>query len=116
MFCTECGTENRNDRKFCTNCGKPLRDYTKPRENLLMPEDITNAQENVKKKNACLKRLNIATVISLIIAVGCLVAAFLMPGTIRYVLTYVSIGFVAVSALLIISKTRVIKKFNKKNN
>ena len=51
MFCTECGEENRNDRKFCTNCGKPLRDYTKPRENLLMPEDIENAKENLIKKN-----------------------------------------------------------------
>jgi hypothetical protein len=25
MFCGECGTENAETRKFCKNCGKPLR-------------------------------------------------------------------------------------------
>ncbi len=25
MFCGECGTENEETRKFCKNCGKPLR-------------------------------------------------------------------------------------------
>ena len=29
MFCNQCGEENRNDRKFCSNCGAKLRDYTK---------------------------------------------------------------------------------------
>jgi hypothetical protein len=28
MFCGECGTENAETRKFCTNCGKPLRSAT----------------------------------------------------------------------------------------
>jgi len=116
MYCTECGTENRNDRKFCTNCGKPLRDYTKPRENLLMPEDISKAQENVKKKNTCIKRLNIATIISLILATICLVVAFFTESTVRYTLTFVSVGFALVACILIIAKATVIKKFNKKNN
>lgn len=28
MFCGECGTENAETRKFCKNCGKPLRSAT----------------------------------------------------------------------------------------
>jgi len=78
MFCTECGEENRNDRKFCTNCGKPLKDYTKPKENLLMPEDINNAIEEVKKANKK-KNTIIAIAISVtILAILCLVLCFVL--------------------------------------
>lgn len=30
MFCGECGTENAETRKFCKNCGKPLRSARPP--------------------------------------------------------------------------------------
>ena len=78
MFCTECGEKNRNDRKFCTNCGKPLKDYTKPRENLLMPEDIEKAKENVKKQNKKKKTLTfIAILLFAAIIAGVLCFIFL---------------------------------------
>lgn len=58
MFCRECGEDNRNDRKFCTNCGAPLQDYTKEKPELLMPEDIEKKQEFVYMKTKVYKILN----------------------------------------------------------
>ena len=42
MFCSNCGEENINDRKFCDNCGDPIKDKTKKttKENLLMQQDV----------------------------------------------------------------------------
>jgi uncharacterized membrane protein YvbJ len=77
MFCTECGEKNRNDRKFCTNCGKPLKDYTKPRENLLMPEDIEKAKEDVKKQNKKKIILNVIFILFLCFAVTAVALCFL---------------------------------------
>lgn len=52
MFCKNCGEENRNDRKFCANCGAPLKDYTAPveKEELLMPEDVEQANLKAKQR------------------------------------------------------------------
>ena len=51
MFCNQCGKENRNDRKFCMECGAKLKDYTKPVENPILITDISNKQEEVVKRN-----------------------------------------------------------------
>jgi len=32
MFCTECGTKNREDGKFCVSCGKPLHQQSAAKE------------------------------------------------------------------------------------
>ncbi len=49
MFCKECGAKNKNDAKFCAECGKTMVDYSKERKDLLMPEDIKNKQDINKK-------------------------------------------------------------------
>lgn len=78
MFCEECGEKNRNDRKFCTNCGAALRDYTKPKENLITPEEITEKQTKVAKTNKRTKVLITIGTILIIAGVICLVARFFL--------------------------------------
>ena len=74
MFCGECGTNNRNDSKFCVNCGSKLHDYTKPKENLIMPEEIEAKQKNILKVSKVCKILSI---ISLILILACTTFAVL---------------------------------------
>jgi len=86
MFCNECGTENRNDRKFCTNCGASLIDYTKPRENLIMPEDIEKKQEIVAKRKSLNKRFNIALALIMLVTIALTVLAFYYKEKLRLIL------------------------------
>lgn len=85
MFCKECGANNRNDAKFCAECGAPMVDYTKERENLLMPEDIKNEQEinqSAKKKNKLSMVLYILSWVAFVIAntlVFCSIYVFTIP-------------------------------------
>ena len=107
MFCNECGTENRNDRKFCTNCGAKLIDYTKPRENLVMPEDIEKEQQLVAKRNSLSKRFNIALALILLAAIALTVATFLFDGKIRLVLG--ATAFAMCIVFLIVWRIKVVK-------
>ena len=83
MFCDQCGEENRNDRKFCSNCGAPLRDYTKPRENLLMPEDVKEHEEKVTKLNKNIKIFKILMFVSFLSAIILLAVSFFVDGNIQ---------------------------------
>ncbi len=69
MYCTNCGEENRNDRKFCANCGSPLKDYRKPvaKEDLVMPQDVI--EEN-KKLNNAKKAFKIRYAVSLVLIIA----------------------------------------------
>lgn len=112
MFCNECGTENRNDRKFCTNCGAALIDYTKPRENLVMPEDIENEQKNIAKRNSLTKKFNIALAIILLLAIGLTITTFVFDGTIRLVLGACALASCVVFLIVWRIKVVKIKKIN----
>lgn len=107
MFCNECGTENRNDRKFCTNCGASLIDYTKPRENLVMPEDIEKEQETIAKRNSLIKKFNIALAIILLAAIALTVVTFIFDGTIRLVLG--ACAFASCIIFLIVWRIKIVK-------
>ena len=107
MYCNECGTENRNDRKFCTNCGASLTDYTKPRENLVMPEDIEKEQNLVAKRNSLTKKFNIALAIILLLAIGLTVTTFIFNGTFRLVLG--ACAFASCIIFLIVWRVKVVK-------
>ena len=107
MFCNECGTENRNDRKFCTNCGASLIDYTKPRENLIMPEDIEKEQQLVAKRNSLTKKFNIALAIIMLIAIGLTTATFMFNGTLRLVLG--AFAFACCIIFLIVWRIKIVK-------
>lgn len=76
MFCNKCGAENRNDRKFCANCGAPLRDYTKPRENLIMPEEIERKQSIVQSRNKIRLACNILMCVLFVLGVAFTVLSF----------------------------------------
>lgn len=46
MFCSQCGTNNNNDVRFCTECGKQVmqnntREITPPRKSYKNVEDLT---------------------------------------------------------------------------
>ena len=113
MFCNECGTENRNDRKFCTNCGAELIDYTKPRENLIMADDVKNKQELIAKRNSLAKKFNIALAFIMLITIALTVAAFYFGERLRI---YLGAGALISCAIFIITwfvKIVRIKKLNK---
>lgn len=114
MFCKNCGTENRNDSKFCLNCGEKLPDYTKPRENLLMPEDVKNAQVTAQKKeklNRTILWLNIVSIISLIIAVTFTILSFFK---IKFVAIIIGLIFCAIYIILTIVNIAMVKASLKK--
>ena len=96
MFCNKCGKENRNDRKFCTNCGEPLRDYTKPRENLIMPQDIEREQQLVSKINKLAKIFNIIMAFVLLAAATLTVGTFFVPEKLRLVAGIASVSLFAI--------------------
>lgn len=116
MFCNECGENNRNDRKFCTNCGAPLRDYTKPRENLIMPEEIENKQIQVLKYGSIIKNLNISMFIFLGLAIGCTLASLFLRDIIQLVLIIGCWVSLLVYFVLMIIKNKLTKKKNNTNS
>lgn len=91
MFCTQCGNENRNDRKFCSECGAPLKDYTKPRENLLMPENLEKQKELVVNKNKRNKILNFIGLGLQTIAITLLIISFFVKNPADIILSTITL-------------------------
>ncbi|MBE7076275.1 MAG: zinc ribbon domain-containing protein [Clostridiales bacterium] len=114
MFCNQCGEENRNDRKFCSNCGSPLIDYTKPKENLVFPEDIKKEQQ-LQKANKTAKIFDIISV-SLFLTSILLTAIslFVENQNAKLVLTIISLVLYVIILANIIAKIVILKKSNKK--
>lgn len=113
MFCNKCGSENRNDRKFCANCGAPLRDYTKPRENLIMPEEIAEKQKVVKKRNLMRLVTNIIMTLFLTVAAGLAIASFYVKNNlVNFFATASAICLVVVIVTYIV-KRKIMKNLNK---
>ena len=115
MFCNECGENNRNDRKFCINCGAPLRDYTKPRENLIMPDEIQEKQEQVTNYTSLIKKLNIFMIIFMILAVGCTVASIFFKNKIQIILIVACWVCILIFAILALVKHNIKKKKDNTN-
>ncbi|MCQ2564847.1 MAG: zinc-ribbon domain-containing protein [Clostridia bacterium] len=112
MFCENCGQENRNDRKFCTNCGASLRDYTKPKENLLMPDDLVNKNRKIKSLKA---RANTLTVLLLLLfagVVGTLVATFFVAESVKFWLVVAGLSCCGLFAIKKKKKNIVAKKLS----
>ena len=112
MFCTQCGHENRNDRKFCEECGSPLRDYTKPRENLIMPDDLKNEQLEVKKTNTVKIYTTICSII-LVMATIFAVLSFFFKEELQKAFAIVSIVLFVVFFIVAAIKKRKVKNINK---
>lgn len=113
MFCNECGTENRNDRKFCQNCGANLIDYTKPRENLVMPEDVEKEQQIIAKRNSLTKKFNIALALIMLLAIGLTVATFLVTSKIKFIIGVCAFATCLIFIIVWRIKVVKIKKLNK---
>ena len=113
MFCNECGTKNRNDRKFCTNCGAKLTDYTKPRENLIMPEDIEKQQQDIAKKNLLCKRFNISLAIIMIVAIALTISTFVVNTKLRLIVGICSFSSYIIFLIVWAIKSKKIKKLSK---
>lgn len=110
MFCTNCGKENRNDRKFCVECGKALPDYTKPKENLIMPEEIAKKKEIVKASNKSLKIISVVMILIFLLGASALTVSFITKGVIQLVMIISSLALL----LLLIGLWIVRGKINKK--
>lgn len=113
MFCNECGTENRNDRKFCTNCGAPLIDYTKPRENLIMPEDVEKKQKIVAKRKSLNKRFNISLALIMLATIALTVLAFYYKEKLRIIFGGSALVSCLIFLLVWIIKVVKIKKLSR---
>ena len=108
---TQCGHENRNDRKFCEECGSPLRDYTKPRENLIMPNDIKNEQLTEKKTKTVKIYTTICSII-LVMAVIFTALSFCFKNELRKAFAIVSIVLFVAFFIVAAIKKRKVKKIN----
>lgn len=113
MFCKECGEENRNDRKFCSNCGTELTDYTKPREDLIMPDEIKKEQEVVAHNSKVSNIFNIVVAIILTLAIAFTLASFLVPKPLLMGFAITCVVFYVLYFSLRISKKIVMKKISK---
>ena len=115
MFCRECGSENRNDRKFCSNCGTPLKDYTKPVENTIMPEEIEKKQELVKTSNKAIFGLTIAMICLLVLACVLVTISFFVNDAIKLTLCIIALVFAIAYIVCSIIKSKKQKKLNNIN-
>lgn len=114
MFCSNCGKENRNDRKFCTECGAKLRDYTKPRENLLMPEDIEDAKHTVKRNNSIKLVCGIIMFIIFAVAIGFTIASIFVNEDLKVAFSITSLCLLVAFFIVWIAKDLLTKQTKKK--
>ncbi len=114
MFCHKCGTENRNDRKFCSNCGEPLRDYTKPREDLIMPEDVRDNHAKLVKFNNTITILRSVYWISLVLSVILIIVSFFVPKVAKFPCAMVAVILVVIFFIVYVVKEFLVYKHNKK--
>lgn len=110
MFCNQCGEENRNDRKFCSNCGAPLRDYTKPRENLLMPEDVEKFDKEVKYYNKVARVSKVLMLITFISAILLLFISFFVEGAVQTGIIIASVVMFVLFFIFVMIKNISLKK------
>lgn len=115
MYCKECGENNRNDRKFCTNCGAKLQDYTKPREDLIMPEEIKSKQDNITKFNKINRIISIVMALLLLLGIGFIVATFFTEGNLQLVFIVTCLVCLSTYVVLWITNFTITKKKNKNN-
>ena len=115
MFCSNCGEENRNDRKFCANCGNPLKDYTKPtpKEDLLMTQDVIEANKKQAKTKKTLIVCRVLSFAMLILACACVIFSnfvFKDNKTLQVVLSSVAIGLTVLFLILASINAKIAKK------
>lgn len=116
MFCRECGTENRNDRKFCSNCGAPLKDYTKPVENTIHPDEIKEKQQIVAKKNKANDVFMILSVSFLIVAIILSVISFVVGENLVMPILIIALICYFVALVLYIIKSAIYRHTKNKLN
>ena len=66
MYCTECGTENADDAKFCKNCGQTLQRTSMP----VWTDAESGVREPVKRKNNGARILLIVGLVIVAIGIG----------------------------------------------
>ena len=101
MFCSNCGEENRNDRKFCTNCGSQLKDYTKPLDNTISIPEIHHKQSMVRKYNTIIKALTISAIILILMSVCCIITSMILDGITRLLLISCSVIFIVITIAIL---------------
>ncbi len=114
MFCGKCGHENRNDRKFCMNCGASLRDYTQPRENLLMPDDVKEQHEQALKHNRSIIALNITMWVLFVISIVFVVVSFFIGKVPQLILAIGAVVVLITFLILAVIRNRKVKNNSKK--
>ena len=119
MFCSECGFKNRNDRKFCQNCGTALHDYTKPKQNLIQPKELERAQAEVVEARQIKRAFNIGNLCVVLALIVCVALSFVFGGTAKLVILIVSICLLVLYIILGIVQFVLLKakqKFKQNNS
>ena len=114
MYCTECGHKNRNDRKFCENCGATLHDYTKEKTDLIYPEEIASKQKNVETQHKLRFSFNVAIYAVLAFAILFTILSFLVSNSAKLPIIIIAIVLFFVLLLIDIAKIVTLKKIDKK--
>ena len=110
MFCDQCGSENRNDRKFCSNCGAPLTNYTKVKENLIMPEEIEKKQDVVKNRQHIKKVAKAILWVLFGFALLTTILSFFVDGPLFWVTIGFALAFYLALLITIIVQHKLLKK------
>ncbi len=115
MFCSECGHENRNDRKFCAECGNKLKAYNEEtkKEDLLMPVDIENEKFKVEKRNNINKVSSIIFWCIFVSAILLTIFSFIVKDEAKLALIIIaSVCYISMLVVVIIKKS-LLKRINK---
>lgn len=115
MYCTQCGHQNRNDRKFCEECGAPLKDYTKPVENTINLSEIHEKKEIVKENNKSIKVLNIVSICMFVAAVILVVASYFTSDLVKLILSSTALVLLIAYFVVRIVRFTKVKKLNNIN-
>ena len=113
MHCYHCGAENRNDRRFCTECGAKLKSYTNPDQVITNSEDVKD--EKPTKKRVFNKIIVICEIVLFIIAAVFAVLAIVLT-KFKFAFLITAASCFGVILLLALVDAIVNAIVNKKNN
>ena len=111
MFCSQCGEDNRDDREFCTRCGKPLKDGAGKTPKQIKKEE-KEKYEYVRCETKTYHIINMILWPLVVIAAILTFISFYLSDSGKFVLSIIAFTLLLCCFGLVISK-RVMRKHTK---